>query len=186
MIAGDNSVQGHKKIHTQFNRSVSVAAAVPGVEAWRPDPRSGGFAAAPAVLVTDLETFVGESALREELFGPATVVIRVRDETDLIGALSVVGGNLTATLHGALDDSWVAIALESLSRKVGRLVFGGVPTGVAVDPAMHYGGSYLASSSSLHTSVGVGAIYRSLRPIAYQDFPDALLPAALRRDRGSV
>lgn len=169
-----------EKIHAQFNRLVSVAAAVRGVEIWRGDSKPGGFATAATVLVTDVETFVAEPTLREELFGPATVVIRVRDEAELRAALNLMDGSLTATLHGAPDDSWLAIALESLGPKVGRLVYGGVPTGVAVAPAMHHGGPYPASSSPLHTSVGASAIYRFLRPIAYQDFPDALLPAPLR------
>jgi NADP-dependent aldehyde dehydrogenase len=85
-------------------------------------------------------------------------------------------------VHGEPTDSWVTTALASLRRRVGRLVFAGVPTGVAVDPAMHHGGPYPASSSPLHTSVGTAAIYRFLRPIAYQDFPTELLPAPLRAD----
>jgi NADP-dependent aldehyde dehydrogenase len=59
-------------------------------------------------------------------------------------------------------------------------VFNGVPTGVAVVPAMQHGGPYPSSTSSAHTSVGTAAIRRFLRPVAYQDVPDALLPAALR------
>jgi NADP-dependent aldehyde dehydrogenase len=118
--------------------------------------------------------------LRAEIFGPATVVIRVRDSADLARALDAVEGNLTATVHGAPTDRWLALAVDRLVGRVGRIVYGGVPTGVAVDRAMHHGGPYPASSSSLHTSVGDDAIKRFMRPLAYQDFPDALLPAALR------
>jgi len=45
---------------------------------------------------------------------------------------------------------------------------------------MQHGGPYPASSTPAHTSVGMTAIRRFLRPVAYQNAPDALLPAALR------
>jgi hypothetical protein len=67
-----------------------------------------------------------------------------------------------------------------LAAQVGRLVYQGVPTGVAVVPAMHHGGPYPASSAPRDTSVGIDAIYRFLRPLAYQDFPPELLPEPLR------
>ena len=37
-----------------------------------------------------------------------------------------------------------------------------------------------ATSDSRTTSVGAGAIDRFLRPVCYQDLPEALLPAAVR------
>jgi NADP-dependent aldehyde dehydrogenase len=56
------------------------------------------------------------------------------------------------------------------------------PTGVAVGWAMHHGGPYPATTAPLHTSVGATAIDRFLRPVCFQDVPDALLPPALRDD----
>jgi 2,5-dioxopentanoate dehydrogenase len=47
---------------------------------------------------------------------------------------------------------------------------------------MVHGGPFPATSDSRSTSVGTLAIERFLRPVCYQDFPDALLPAALRRE----
>jgi NADP-dependent aldehyde dehydrogenase len=94
--------------------------------------------------------------------------------------LRVLGGNLTGTIHGDADDVWTVTALRVLAGQVGRLVYQGVPTGVAVVPAMHHGGPYPASSTSRDTSVGIDAVYRFLRPLAYQDFPPELLPESLR------
>ena len=63
--------------------------------------------------------------------------------------------------------------------KAGRLLVNGYPTGVEVSHAMVHGGPYPAKSDSRTTSVGTMAIERFLRPVCYQDFPAALLPAAL-------
>jgi NADP-dependent aldehyde dehydrogenase len=46
---------------------------------------------------------------------------------------------------------------------------------------MVHGGPFPATTDSRTTSVGSLAIERFLRPVCYQDVPDALLPAALRR-----
>ena len=64
--------------------------------------------------------------------------------------------------------------------RTGRVVFNGWPTGVAVNWAQHHGGPYPASTAPAYTSVGAAAIRRWLVPVAYQDFPPDLLPAALR------
>jgi NADP-dependent aldehyde dehydrogenase len=45
---------------------------------------------------------------------------------------------------------------------------------------MVHGGPYPASTDSRFTSVGTNAVKRFLRPVCYQNFPEALLPAALR------
>ena len=59
-------------------------------------------------------------------------------------------------------------------------MWNGWPTGVAVAWAMHHGGPFPATVGSLHTSVGVTAVRRFLRPVCFQDTPDALLPAELQ------
>lgn len=90
-------------------------------------------------------------------------------------------GQLTATLH--LDDGDIEHAralLPTLERKAGRLLVNGWPTGVEVCDAMVHGGPFPATSDSRSTSVGTAAILRFLRPVCYQDFPDSLLPDALK------
>ena len=60
------------------------------------------------------------------------------------------------------------------------MIWNDYPTGVAVVPAMQHGGPYPATTAPSTTSVGMNAIYRFMRPIAFQNVPDALLPPALQ------
>jgi NADP-dependent aldehyde dehydrogenase len=45
---------------------------------------------------------------------------------------------------------------------------------------MQHGGPWPATSDSRFTSVGTAAIERFVRPICYQNVPDACLPVALQ------
>jgi alpha-ketoglutaric semialdehyde dehydrogenase len=92
-------------------------------------------------------------------------------------------GQLTGTLHGTESELRTHAALiDVLSRKVGRIVINGFPTGVEVCPAMVHGGPFPASSDMRFTAVGTAAIQRFQRPVCYQNFPDALLPDALKNN----
>ena len=123
----------------------------------------------------------GDELLQEEVFGPATIVIEAADDAELKRALQSLRGQLTATLIGEIGDltqyQWLVPVLE---QKVGRILVNGYPTGVEVCDAMVHGGPYPATSDSRGTSVGTLAIDRFLRPVCYQNYPDALLPEALR------
>lgn len=90
-------------------------------------------------------------------------------------------GQLTATVHGS-DDELAAAAdlLAVLTRKAGRVLCNGFPTGVEVSSAMQHGGPFPATTDARFTSVGSAAILRFARPVCYQGFPDALLPAELQ------
>jgi 2,5-dioxopentanoate dehydrogenase len=90
---------------------------------------------------------------------------------------------LTATLQIDPGDYEAAAPLVPLlERKVGRILANGWPTGVEVSTAMVHGGPFPATSDPRSTSVGTAAIERFLRPVCYQDLPDALLPRAVRSD----
>ncbi len=151
-------------------REVTSARAVP----------DAGFFAAPRLFVTDAVAFIADPALADEHFGPVSIVIRV-EPAAMAGLAERLGGQLTATLHAdAADRPWAEALLAVVARHAGRVVWNGFPTGVAVVPAMQHGGPYPSSTAPLHTSVGTTAIRRFLRPVAYQNVPDALLPAALQ------
>jgi NADP-dependent aldehyde dehydrogenase len=45
---------------------------------------------------------------------------------------------------------------------------------------MQHGGPWPATSDSRFTSVGAAALERFIRPVCYQDVPDALLPDPLK------
>lgn len=123
----------------------------------------------------------GDPLLQEEIFGPATVVVEVADRAELMQALQALRGQLTATLVGEpaeLQEAGDLVAL--LQDKAGRLLVNGYPTGVEVCEAMVHGGPYPATSDARGTSVGSLAIDRFLRPVCFQNFPDELLPDALK------
>ena len=133
--------------------------------------------AAPLVFTARAADLTGDSAVLEECFGPAVVVVEYEAD-DLLPALETLPGALTATLH-AEEGEDVAGVLEVLDETAGRVLFAGWPTGVAVSWAQHHGGPYPATTS-LFTSVGATAIRRFLRPLAYQGAPESLLPPELR------
>jgi NADP-dependent aldehyde dehydrogenase len=133
------------------------------------------------MFVTEAETFLQHDELGEELFGPATVIVSSAAKEELMRIAHQLQGHLTATIHGTHEDLVEFKDLVSLlQKKVGRLVFNGVPTGVEVCTAMHHGGPYPATSDSHWTSVGAQAIKRFARPICFQDFPQQALPIELR------
>lgn len=137
-----------------------------------------GFTAAPIVLATTAASVTPEVA--EEAFGPLIVVARYGDDAEVVRALDAVPDSLTATVHSEpAEEAAVAGLVHELAPRVGRIVFDGYPTGVRVSWAQHHGGPWPATNSQ-HTSVGVSAIRRFLRPLAFQDAPEAQLPAELR------
>lgn len=121
--------------------------------------------------------------MHEEIFGPFSLLVVCQDQGEMIEVAKSVEGQLTFTLHADEEDFPVAAQLLSIAeRKAGRILFNGFPTGVDVGHAMVHGGPYPASSDSRSTSVGTMALERFLRPVCYQNVPEALLPLALKED----
>ncbi|TDV43589.1 aldehyde dehydrogenase (NADP(+)) [Actinophytocola oryzae] len=133
------------------------------------------------LFATDGDTFLADHSLREEVFGAASLVVRVRDLPQLEQILDTLEGQLTATVHATdTDHDTVAALLPRLELLAGRVLYGGWPTGVEVGHAVVHGGPFPATSAPATTSVGTLAIERWLRPVAYQNLPSALLPGELR------
>jgi len=135
------------------------------------------------LFVTSAQDFLGNEALQAEIFGSTSLVVECADAAELKQVAEHLEGQLTATLQ--MDDADIDAAkalLPTLERKAGRILVNGWPTGVEVCDAMVHGGPFPATSDSRTTSVGTAAIFRFLRPVCYQDLPDALLPAALKHD----
>ncbi|MCE0484695.1 MAG: aldehyde dehydrogenase (NADP(+)) [Methylacidiphilales bacterium] len=143
-------------------------------------PGESGVRASAALFQTDASTFFDNPELAEEIFGPATLMVRgTRDE--LLRVAAKLEGQLTATVHGTDEDFGEYQDLISvLETKAGRLLFNGYPTGVEVCSSMNHGGPYPATTDSRFTSVGTAAIYRFARPICYQNCTQAQLPPELR------
>lgn len=133
------------------------------------------------LFVTQAQAFLGNPHLQAEVFGASALVVQCSDAEQVRQVSEHLEGQLTATLHLDDDDLPQARALlPVLERKAGRLLVNGWPTGVEVCDAMVHGGPFPATSDARSTSVGTAAILRFLRPVCYQDFPDALLPSALQ------
>lgn len=140
-------------------------------------------APAPVVFQTPAQQFRENSVLHEEIFGAASLIIRYDSSEDLVRAASELEGQLTASLHLTESDHPTAAALVPvLEQKAGRILANGWPTGVEVNHAMVHGGPFPATSDSRTTSVGALAIERFLRPVAYQNIPEALLPTAVKAE----
>ncbi len=137
----------------------------------------GGTLARAAIFATDAAAFRKHPELAHEIFGAAGIVVRCGSLDDVRAILTKMEGQLTTTLQIDADDHRAARELiPLLERKSGRILANGWPTGVEVGHAMVHGGPFPATSDARMTSVGVGAIDRFLRPVCYQDLPDALLP----------
>jgi len=115
------------------------------------------------------------------VFGPVVVVVAVNDRHQLQQALQGLQGQLTATLIAdPVDLDAFAELIPLLELKAGRLLLNGYPTGVEVCDAMVHGGPYPATSDARGSSVGTLSINRFLRPVCFQNYPDNLLPDALK------
>jgi NADP-dependent aldehyde dehydrogenase len=134
-----------------------------------------------ALLEVDGQRFLGETALAHEVFGPAALLVKVRDEAEMLAVARALRGQLSAAMHLEAGDLGLAQRLlPVLERRTGRIVVNAFAHPQEVSFATIHGGPFPASSDSRFTSVGMTSIERFLRPVSYQGFPDALLPEALR------
>jgi len=144
--------------------------------------------AGASVFTVSLSDFTGHAErLQQEVFGPSTLIVTVdniKEEAQLQQLPSVLEGQLTATFHGTpidLQNPNYTNLITQVGERVGRLVWCGYPTGVEVNTSIQHGGPWPASSDGGRTtSVGTRAILRWVRPLAYQNFPEQLLPSPLK------
>jgi len=131
----------------------------------------------PRIVSVVAEDAVGE--ILSECFGPLAVVVRYSDEEEALSVIRRLEGSLTATfLTGESEDISTSRTYAALSKQVGRVLLNDYPTGVAVSWAQHHGGPSPATNS-VHTSVGMTAMRRFLRPMTWQNAPQNLLPQEL-------
>ncbi|UXU74300.1 MULTISPECIES: aldehyde dehydrogenase (NADP(+)) [unclassified Paracoccus (in: a-proteobacteria)] len=178
------------RVEPQTMLTQGIAQAYRQGQAWldrHPDLRAvlrsdrNGREALPSLYQTTGAAFMADPGLGHEVFGPLGLIVRVTDSNQMRQLAMSLPGQLTATLH--LDDDDLALAatlMPVLERKAGRVLANGYPTGVEVCDAMVHGGPYPASTNFGATSVGTLSIRRFLRPVCYQNLPQALLPENLR------
>ncbi len=133
------------------------------------------------VMQTTAAAIRADDRLQVEHFGPVTLFALCADIEELRATVDALEGNLTSTVHAEETElADIGDLLHQLREKAGRVIWNGFPTGVAVVHAMQHGGPYPATTAPGTTSVGMNAIYRFMRPIAFQNVPEALLPPALQ------
>jgi alpha-ketoglutaric semialdehyde dehydrogenase len=133
------------------------------------------------ITTVEGQTFLDNSSLHQEVFGPFSMVVQCKDTRQLEEIISQLEGQLTGTII-AENDEIVSHSkiIEALQNRVGRIIYNGVPTGVEVSPSMVHGGPYPSSTDSRFTAVGINSIKRWVRPFSFQDWPNSLLPDELK------
>lgn len=174
----------NERICSTYKEGLSQYANFPGVKLEGKGVAAGsdrGYYACAQLMSTSAEYFLNQHAIHEEVFGPSSLLVRCQNREQLIAVVEILKGQLTGTIQCTENELCdYQELIDCLSARVGRLVINNFPTGVEVCSAMVHGGPFPASTDSRFTSVGTAAIERFLRPICYQNYPEALLPAPLR------
>lgn len=174
----------NRNIHKAYTNGISALQGISSVSLLAvsaQEAEADRYEAQPTAHLVRADDFLADKNLADEVFGPATLVVLCTDEAELLQVLASLDGQLTATVHASqADEAAVRPIMQIMAQKAGRVIYGGYPTGVEVCHAMQHGGPFPATTDGRSTSVGTAAIYRFVRPVAYQDFPDHLLPALLQ------
>lgn len=173
----------HQGINAAFHEGVARLKQSKGVRVIADANGLQSEQAAPALFETELSNFESSRELSEEIFGPVSLLSVAGTTHDLERVAESLEGQLTASIHGTAEDlRQHARLIRILERKVGRIIFNGFGTGIEVCPSMHHGGPYPATTHPFYTSIGSAAIYRFVRPVCYQGFPDDCLPEPLKNE----
>ena len=136
-----------------------------------------------AIVTVEGATFLSNTTLHQEVFGPFSMVVLCKDENELETIISQLEGQLTGTILGEDEElQKYSTLIDALQNRVGRIIFNGVPTGVEVCPAMLHGGPYPSSTDSRFTAVGIHAVKRWVRPFSFQSWPNEMLPNELKNE----
>ena len=123
--------------------------------------------------------FMKNRNLRTEAFGPTAIIVRCQDQNEFLEIARSMEGSLTGTIHAQPEDNKLAARLlPMIESRVGRLLWEGFPPGVVPGIATHHGGPWPATTDSRHTSIGLFAYRRFVRPVCWQGFPSSDLTQA--------
>ncbi len=154
-----------------------------GVELVSPAIGAKPNFASPKLAMVSGSKFMENRKLQHEVFGPFSLVVACKSMDELNEVINTLEGQLTGTVLGNEEELQAnSDVVNNLKSKVGRLIHNGVPTGVEVCGAMQHGGPYPATTDGRFTSVGDDAVKRWIRPVAFQNWPDNLLPQSLQNN----
>ena len=174
----------HPAINENFKKGLSHMLVQDGVSILaKYDEEVKDYVGKQTILKVDGKNFRANQNLHNEVFGPYSLVVACTDIKEMKEIIENLEGQLTGTILSFENElAQYGDILQCLKNKVGRLILNGVPTGVEVCPSMHHGGPYPSSSDNRFTAVGIHAIYRWLRPVCYQSFPNEFLPDGLKNE----
>lgn len=137
--------------------------------------------AQPMVAEVSASSFLVSKKLKEEVFGPYSLLVIADYEVQIQQVLDALQGQLTASI---VADEYDLVKyrplIQNLTSIAGRVILNNVPTGVEVVQSMQHGGPFPATSDGRFTSVGTGAIKRFVRPVSWQNWAQELLPDELK------
>ncbi|WP_339923119.1 aldehyde dehydrogenase (NADP(+)) [uncultured Cyclobacterium sp.] len=170
----------HEGICNTYHQALKKLAASDKLDWLLTTEASEMLAGNPSLAKIKASDWLSDEAFQEEVFGPFAIMVVYESIEELEKVAVKLKGQLTCTVWGEPAElSANKDFLNLVEEKCGRLLFSGVPTGVEVGHAMQHGGPFPSTTDSRSTSVGSFAIYRFVRPVAFQDMPEELLPAEL-------
>ena len=182
MKAIDPAKMLNEGIYKSYVSKKENAFSQPGVEKLLERSKSSSRLMGDSALATTTgKNFLGNRMLHEEVFGPYSIIVRCADMDEMKRVAAHLEGQLTASMM-ATDNEVLnnEDLVESIKNICGRFILNAVPTGVEVCLSMQHGGPFPASTDSRFTSVGADGIKRFARPVAFQNWPDHLLPDELK------
>lgn len=172
----------HEGIHKNYleKRAKALSGTLVSIKAVA-DIEAGSNEGIPTIATCSAKTFLENPLLQEEVFGPYSLLVCCDNADEMTMIANNLSGQLTATVMATENDVTLhSTLIEQVKNICGRFIFNGVPTGVEVCLSMQHGGPFPASTDSRFTSVGADGIRRFARPIAFQNWPDELLPDELK------
>lgn len=172
----------HTGIHASYTKGLEQALAQKGMEKIaQSEKQPAAEEAFPTVAKVAAATFLGNPHLRDEVFGPYSLVVVCDSKDQLKEVLNALHGQLTTTVMATDKDIEANEDIIMLQTTLaGRIILNDVPTGVEVCASMVHGGPFPSTTDGRHTSVGTTAIKRWVRPVCFQGFKDGMLPDALK------
>lgn len=160
-------------IFNGFQKGVQASERVEVIQSRNPsDENQKENFGSPILNVISWKEFQKSEVWQEEVFGPYALLILCKEVSDFEEVAHFVSGQLTASIWAEPSElNQQEALLFEVQRKVGRVIFNGVPTGVQVIDSMHHGGAFPATTDPRFSAVGKDAIYRFLKSVSFQGFP---------------
>ena len=172
----------HPGIYKSYVEKKAAALSQPTVELLAVAEKDAALNEGSAsVASTTAQVFLDNPLLQQDVFGPYSIIVKCADINEMIKVVHQLQGQLTATLMATENDVLQnELLVEAVKNICGRFILNNVPTGVEVCLSMQHGGPFPATTDSRFTSVGADGIKRFARPMAFQNWPDNILPDELK------